>query len=77
MNVIVYTTSTCPYCVMVKEFLKANKVAFKEMNLDENPAAIEEMVAKSGQMSVPVIDVDGKIIIGFDKPALKKALNLA
>jgi glutaredoxin len=62
---------------MVKEFLKANKVAFKEMNLDENPAAIEEMVAKSGQMSVPVIDVDGKIIIGFDKPALKKALNLA
>ena len=73
---IVYTTESCPWCKKVKEFLTENKISFKEVNVGENEKAAQEAVKKSGQMGVPVVDVDGTIIIGFDKPALKKALKL-
>ena len=76
MNIIVYSTSTCPYCHMAKEFLKENKIKFKDVNVGEDRKAAEEMVKKSGQTGVPVIDVDGKIIVGFDKEAIKKALKI-
>jgi len=76
MKIKVYSTKSCPYCVMVKDFLKENKIEFEDIDVGENQEAAREMVEKSKQMGVPVIDVDGFIIIGFNKPLLKKALEL-
>ena len=76
MTVTVYSTPTCPYCHMAKEFLKANQVDYKDVNVAADSNAAREMIQKSGQNGVPVLDVDGKIIVGFDKDALKKALQL-
>ncbi len=76
MKVKVYSTPTCPYCYMVKDFLKENNVEFDDIDVSADPEAAKEMIEKSGQMGVPVIDIDGQIIVGFDKEAIKKALNL-
>lgn len=76
MDVTIYTTTHCPYCHMAKEFFKQNNVKFKEINVEENEKAAEEMIEKSGQMGVPVIEIDGKMIVGFDKPAIEKALKI-
>lgn len=75
-EVIVYKTQTCPYCHMTEEFLKQNNIKYKSIDVGRDNKAAQEMLAKSGQMGVPVIDIDGKIIVGFDKHALKKALNI-
>jgi glutaredoxin 3 len=76
MEITVYSTPTCPYCGMVKEFLEENKLAFKDINVAEDKEKAQEMIDKSGQLGVPVIDVGGKLIVGFDKSELKKALGL-
>ena len=76
MKIIVYSTSTCPYCDKAKEFLKKNKVKFKDIDVNENKQAAMEMIQKSGQTGVPVIDVDGVIVKGFDQDKLKRLLNL-
>jgi len=76
-KVIVYSTPSCPYCHLTKEFLKKNKITFDDVNVAANPAKAREMIEKSGQQGVPVTDIDGKIIIGFDKDALKRALHLS
>lgn len=75
-KVKVYSTPACPYCTMAKEFLKENKIKFEEIDVSKNREAATEMVQKSGQMGVPVIMIDDKIIIGFDKEELKKALDI-
>ena len=75
-KVKIYSTPTCPYCAMAKEFLKEKNIEFEDINVAENREAAQEMIQKSGQMGVPVIDIDGEIIIGFDKEKLKKALKL-
>lgn len=74
-NVIVYSTQTCPYCHMAKDYLKKNGVKFADIDVGVDESKAEEMVKKSGQMGVPVIDIDGKIIVGYDLPAIKKALG--
>lgn len=76
MNVKIYSTPTCPYCKLTKEFLKEKGIAFAEIDVSADPAAANEMVKKSGQMGVPVIDIDGKIIVGWNKSALEEALGL-
>ncbi|MBI2578840.1 MAG: thioredoxin family protein [Candidatus Aenigmarchaeota archaeon] len=76
MHVKIYTTTHCPYCNMAKDFFKKNSVKYEEVNVELDEKAAEEMIEKSGQMGVPVIDVDGKIIVGFDRPALEKALKV-
>ncbi|MBI2076351.1 MAG: thioredoxin family protein [Candidatus Aenigmarchaeota archaeon] len=76
MTVKIYTTTTCPYCKMAKEFFKKNNVKYTEINVETDQKAAEEMIEKSGQMGVPVIDVNGKIIVGFDRPALESALKI-
>jgi len=76
MAVTVYSTPTCPWCKKVKAFLKENNVSFKDVDVSENEKAAKEMMDKSGQMGVPVIDANGKIITGFDEGKLKSALNL-
>ena len=75
-DVKVYSTSTCPYCVMAKEFLKKNNIQFEDINVGINHQAGKDMMNKSGQMGVPVLDIDGQIIVGFDKDAISKALGL-
>ncbi|MDI6721518.1 MAG: Uxx-star family glutaredoxin-like (seleno)protein [Candidatus Aenigmarchaeota archaeon] len=75
-NVTIYTTSTCHFCKLAKEFFQQNSVKYKEINVEDDEKAAEEMIEKSGQMGVPVIDIDGKIIVGFDRSAIKKALGI-
>jgi len=74
-SVKVYSTATCPYCKMTKEFLAEKDVAFDDVDVGQNKEAAKEMVEKSGQMSVPVIDIDGEIIVGFDKKAITRELE--
>jgi len=73
-DVIVYSTPTCPYCVRAKEYLTRKGVAYRDLNVAVERAAAHEMVQKSGQMGVPVIVVDGKVVIGFDQRELDKLL---
>jgi glutaredoxin 3 len=75
MTVTVYSTKTCPWCKKVKEYLKSNKVAFKDIDVGANQKAAQEMIKKSGQTGVPVTDANGTIIVGFDEAKLKKALK--
>ena len=74
-SVKIYTTITCPWCVKTKEFLKANNVKYEEISVSNDEKARTEMFKKSGQMGVPVIDVEGTVIVGYDKDALKKAIG--
>ena len=76
MNVKVYGTPTCPHCHMAQDFLKENNVDFEYLDISVDQDAAKEMVEKSGQMALPVIDIDGEIIIGFDKEKMKEKLNL-
>lgn len=75
MPVILYTTKTCPWCVKAKEFLTKHKIKYtlKDVSLDQKAA--QEMIKKSGQMGVPVLDINGKIIVGFDPESITKALE--
>lgn len=76
MNVKIYTTPNCPFCQMAKNFLRERDIKFEEIDVQENQKAAEEMVRKSGQLGVPVIEINNKIIVGFDEKAIKEALNL-
>ncbi|OGC04769.1 NrdH-redoxin [candidate division WOR-1 bacterium RIFOXYA12_FULL_43_27] len=75
-NVKVYSTATCPYCHMVKKFLDDNKVTYENIDVSEDQKAAQEMIDKSGQMGVPVIMIDEKVVVGFNKEEIKKALGL-
>lgn len=75
-NVTIYTTPTCVYCKMTKEFFHKNNVQYQEKDVASNTEARNYIISKSGQMGVPVIEIDEKIIIGFDQPKLKEALGL-
>ena len=73
-KVKVYSTSTCPWCIKVKDFLKSKNVKFEDINVGLDQKAAQEMVQKSGQMGVPVTEINGKIIVGYDKEAIEEAL---
>ena len=75
-NITIYTTPTCVYCRMAKQFFDENNIQYTEKNVAEDDAAAKEMVEKSGQMGVPVIDIDGNLIVGFDKSKLSELLNI-
>ena len=72
----VYSTPTCPYCHKVKEFLTQHKIQFQDIDVSTDRNAAMDMIKKSGQMGVPVTDIDGKIIIGFNVEALKEELKI-
>ena len=74
-SVLIYTSPTCAWCKKTKEFFQKNKVKYQELNVVEEKYA-EESQKKSGQIGVPVIDIDGTIIIGFDVERIKEALKL-
>ena len=71
----VYSTPTCPYCNSLKDFLKENKIKFENIDVSKDEKAVREIVKKSGQIGVPVTIIDGKVIVGFDKSALEKAIG--
>ena len=75
-KVKIYSTPTCPFCVRAKQFLKESAVVFEDIDVSMNHEAAQEMIKRSGQMGVPVIDIEGDLIVGFDKDRIKKALGL-
>jgi len=76
MNVTIYSTPSCSYCFAAKDFFKEHKIKYKEIDVSKDEKALDKMIDKSGQIGVPVIDIDGTIIIGFDRDAIKKALKI-
>lgn len=76
MKVKIYTTPTCAWCLRTKTYLKDHNIKFKEVDVASDKEAVEELVEKSGQMAVPVIEIDGEIIVGFDQGAIDKALKI-
>lgn len=72
--VTVYSTPTCPWCHKVKDYLKERNIAFDDVDVSLDAARVDEMFKKSGQMGVPVIDINGTIIVGFDQLAIDEAL---
>ncbi len=75
-KVSIYTTDTCAYCKMAKDFFVKNNVVYEEINVSRNPVKAQEMINISHQMGVPVIEIDSKIIIGFDKLKVKQLLGI-
>ena len=73
----IYTTPICVYCKMAKEFFKKNNVAYEEIDVTTDDALVEEMVQKSHQMGVPVIEINGEIFVGFDREGMAKALKIS
>lgn len=76
-TVIVYSTPTCPYCRQVKEFLAQNNIAFVDKNVATDLSAREEMKTKSNSLGVPVIDVNGTILVGFNRGKLQELLGIS
>lgn len=72
----VFSTPSCPYCVTLKEFLKKHDIEFEDIDVSQDKVALNEMVKKSGQMGVPVVDIDGQIVIGFDKEKITQLLEI-
>lgn len=75
-NITIYSTPTCVYCKMAKAMFDKNNVAYEEKDVAIDAKAREEMVNKSGQLGVPVIDIDGKIVVGFDEARLKELTGI-
>ncbi|MBI5401649.1 thioredoxin family protein [Candidatus Wolfebacteria bacterium] len=76
-KITIYSTPTCPYCEMTKEYFKKNNIQYEDYDVSANEEKAKEMIQKSHQMGVPVIDVNGEIIVGFDRPAIDKALKIS
>ncbi len=75
-KVRLYTTPVCPYCIALKNFLKEHDVDFEEIDVSANDQAREELITKTNQFNVPVIEIDGELIIGFDKEKISQLLNI-
>lgn len=74
-NIIVYSTKMCPYCVMAKKYLESKNIDFTDVDVSSDYSKALEMVKKSGQQGVPVIDIDGQIIVGFDRQKIDQILK--
>lgn len=72
----IFSTPSCPYCVTLKAYLNENNIEFEEIDVSKNEKALGEMIEKSGQMGIPVIEIDGNIVVGFDKEAISKLLKI-
>ncbi|MER3474511.1 MAG: NrdH-redoxin [Armatimonadota bacterium] len=75
-RVIVFSTPNCPYCNMAKRYLRERGIRFRDVDVSRDHAAARDMVRRSGQQGVPVIDIDGKIVIGFDRAKINQLLGL-
>jgi len=74
-KVIVYSTPTCPYCTMAKRYLSERGVLYEDVNVAADQSRALEMLTKTGQMGVPVLDIGGQVIVGFNRPAIDDALS--
>ena len=74
-EITVYSTPMCPWCNVMKEFLKEKGIEFEEIDVSKDQTKAQEMIEKSGQMGVPQLEINGKIIVGFDKAAIEKELE--
>ena len=74
-KIIVYSTPTCPWCHALKDFLKEKNIEFEDIDVSKDQEKAKEMIEKSGQMGVPQIEINGKMIVGFDKEAIEKELE--
>lgn len=74
-NVTVYTTNTCPYCTMVKNFLDDKNISYKEVNVEKSPEKMMEIMQKTGQMGVPQTEVNGQWVVGFDPNSIMAAMK--
>ena len=75
VKVKIYSTRTCPYCNQAKAFFKEKDIEYTDVDVADNEKAAKEMLDKSGQMGTPVIDIDGKIIVGFDQEKIEEAIK--
>jgi glutaredoxin-like YruB-family protein len=75
MSVVLYSTPTCGYCRKAKSYLNERKVPFREFDVSRDQRRAEEMIRKSGQMGVPVLDINGRVIVGFNQGAIDQALR--
>ncbi len=75
MAITIYTTPSCSYCRVAKSYFRENRVPFTEYDVSRDQRRADEMVKKSGQMGVPVIDINGRIIVGFNKPEIERSLH--
>ena len=76
VKITIYTTPTCGFCKLIKAYFKENSIKYEEKDVTADQTAQKQMIDKSGQMGVPVIDIDGAIVIGFDREKLKALLGL-
>lgn len=75
-RVIVFSTPSCSFCNMAKKYFREKGVKFRDVDVSRDQAAARDMVRKSGQSGVPVIDIGGKVIVGFDRPKINKLLGI-
>jgi glutaredoxin-like YruB-family protein len=75
-NVKVYSTPTCPWCIRAKQFLQENNIDFTNIDVSSDQQAVDELMQKTGQMGVPVLDIDGELIVGFNKDKIKQSLGI-
>lgn len=75
MAITLYSTPSCTYCRKAKDYFRQNRVPFTEFDVSRDQRRADEMVRKSGQMGVPVIDINGRVIVGFNQPEIEKALR--
>ncbi len=75
-RVIVYSTPTCPHCTTIKNYLKDNRITFRDIDVSRDQNMAQQMVKKSGQQGVPQIEINGRIVVGFDKPKIDKLLEI-
>jgi glutaredoxin 3 len=76
-RVLVFTTPTCPWCTRAKGYLRTRGIAFREVDVSRDAAAARDLVRRTGQMGVPVIEIDGRPVVGFDRPRIDALLGLS
>ncbi len=75
-DIKVYSTPTCPYCYTLEEFLKGHNINFEDIDVLNDEKARDEMIKKSGKMEAPIVEIDGEIVVGFDKEKIVKLLKI-
>lgn len=75
MDIKIYSTPTCPYCHMAKEYFSSKGLSYQDFDVSQDRKALEEMVRISGQMGVPVIVIDGEVIVGFDRRKIDSLIS--
>lgn len=76
MKVKLYSSPACPYCVALKEFLKEHHIEFEEIDVSKDAEAQKKMIERTGQMGVPVMEIEGEFVVGFNREKITKLLNI-